>query len=324
MTVYRRAFGFGTRFTPYKLSSDEEWREFRKNGIGGSDVAAIMGISPYRTALDVWLEKTGRKEPADLSDNEAVYWGTVNEANVANRFAADHPEFEVSRVNATLVLNEDRVLMANLDRAVVDDSGEPAVLEIKTASAYKASEWADGVPDYYLTQVTHYLLVTGWRRAFVAVLIGGNDYREYEVKRDEQDIEAVKNACDTFWNDFVEKRVMPEVVGDDMPRLTSLHASHTDEFVTPDDCSEIDLLISDYKEALEREKAAQSQKRDAQAKLCKIIGDNKGLVTDVARVTWSRGESARFDGKRFKEEHPDEYEEYTSVVPRSTFRVTEV
>ena len=320
--IRNRSFGYGTRYTLRKAMDDEEWHDMRRGGIGGSDVAPIMGISPYRTALDVWLDKTGRSGD-DAPGSEAMYWGTVNEEAIAKRFAEEHPDMQVTKVNQQLISCESAVFIADLDRLVVQKDGKPAVLEIKTASAFKDGEWKDGVPAYYLTQVQHYLMVTGWNKAYVAVLIGGNAYREYEVRRDEEDIAAIKAAELQFWNGFVLSNVMPEVVGGDLDTLAGMHPEPGEEYATPKDMAVTDELIRLYKEASEEEKAAALRKKDAQAKLCQLIGDAKGIVTDVAKVTWSRTVSQRFDAKAFRAEHEDLYSRYLAPQQRSSMRITE-
>ena len=317
-----RKFGFGKAFTLRKAKDDEEWREMRRGGIGGSDVAPIMGMSPYRTALDVWLEKTGRSTE-DVPESEAMYWGTVNEEAIARRFAEEHPDMQVTKVNQQLVSCESAIFLADLDRLVVCRDGSPAVLEAKTASAYKADEWKDGVPAYYLTQVQHYLMVTGWKTAYVAALIGGNSYHEYKIARDDDDISAIKAAELEFWNEFVAKNVMPEVVGGDLGTLAEMHGNPGEEYATPSDIAATDELIRVYQEAAADEKAAAARKKDAQAKLCSVIGDSKGIVTDVAKVTWSRSTSQRFDAGALKQESPETYEKYVRPCNRSSLRITE-
>lgn len=318
-----RKYGAGKQFDTVRFvggDTDKAWRKYRTTGLGGSDIAAIMGISPYRTALDVWLEKTGRQLPEDISSNEAVYWGTVNEANVADRYARDHPKCKVMRINATLVGDEDWK-RANLDRMVIRPDGKPEVLEIKTASAYKASEWDAGVPAYYLTQVMWYLAITGWDMAHVAVLIGGNDYREYDVPRDEEDVKAVVNAASVFWNDYVQADVMPQVVGADVDSLASLMPQASDEYATPEDVDKAQHLIDLYMSASESAKQEKEVADDAKAKLCALIGDAKGIQTDTAQVTWNRGERRRFDSKRFRAECPELYDKYQTAGSFSQFRV---
>lgn len=320
-----KRYGMGERYGTVRFvgdGADEAWRDYRATGLGGSDIAAIMGVSPYRTALDVWLEKTGRQAAQDVSDVEAVYWGIANEAAVADRWARDHPECKVRRLNATLV-GRPGWKRANLDRMVVD-GGRPSVLEIKTASAYKAGDWADGVPTYYLTQVTWYMAVTGWDMAHVAVLIGGNDYREFDVPRDEEDVRAVTEAATDFWESYVVRDVMPQVVGADAGTIAGLHPDQGDEYATPDDVAGADELIRQYAEALDAEREASGSRRDAQARLCQLIGDSAGIVTDIARVTWSRSESRRFDSKRFRAEHPDLYDSYQTTCNVSKLNVKEI
>lgn len=320
-----KRFGMGERFGTVRFVGDcidEAWRDFRATGLGGSDIAAIMGISPFRTALDVWLEKTGRQAPQDISNVEAVYWGTVNEAAVADRWARDHPECVVRRLNATLVGRPDW-MRANLDRLVVE-GGRPSVLEIKTASAFKADEWAGGPPSFYLSQVTWYLAITGWDMAHVAVLIGGNDYREFDVPRDEEDVRAVTEAATDFWENYVVKDVMPQVVGADAPTLAGLIPQDEDELATPADMEEADRLIAAYQHARERERESKAEAEDAQAKLCAIIGGARGIETDTARVTWIRGERRRFDSKRFRAENAELYDQYQTTGTYQQFKVKEI
>ncbi|MBR3325845.1 MAG: YqaJ viral recombinase family protein, partial [Atopobiaceae bacterium] len=111
-------------FDAYKMESDDEWLGFRTKGVGGSDVAAIMGISAYRSPVEVWMEKTGRKQPADLSDKEAVEWGNRLESIIRNKFAEMHPEFIVSESGVTFVSRKRPWAHANLDGMVRDANGD--------------------------------------------------------------------------------------------------------------------------------------------------------------------------------------------------------
>jgi putative phage-type endonuclease len=310
-----KRFGFGERFDGWRCDTDEEWSDFRRKGIGGSDVAAIMGLSPWKTPLQVWLQKTGR-DGGDEPDNEAMYWGRVLEADVARRFAEEHPELKVRNVNATLVRTDAPWMHANLDRMVVMPDGSPAVLEIKTASAYKADEWEDGIPPYYITQIAWYLLVTGWRSAFVAVLIGGNRYREYQLLRDEDDVKAVRDAATSFWDNFVVPGVMPQAVGADSGALAEMFPGGKDLVDAPDN-ARADELVEAYRRAACDETDARGRKADAAAALEQMAGDGKGLLTDLFRVTWTRGETSRLDSKRLAEERPDIAMQYTIKAMRN-------
>ena len=162
--------------------SKEEWLRYRNMGIGGSDVAALLGISKWKTELELWLEKTGQGD-ALVQENEAMQWGTIMEPVIRTHFSEITGK-PVVEVKAILQHPAHLYMLANIDGLTVDDEGNPAILEIKTASEYKRSEWENGVPVYYQTQVQHYLCVAGIQKAYVAVLIGGNSFYIHEVDAD--------------------------------------------------------------------------------------------------------------------------------------------
>lgn len=284
------------RFTGDADSVSEQWLGFRRHGVGGSDVAPIMGVSPFRSPLEVWLEKTGRVEPDDISDRPAVYWGTILEDVVAAEFAKQHPELKVKKSNAVFQSIERPWAIASIDRALTC-KGKRGILEIKTASAYKASEWEDGIPLYYQTQVLHYLSVTGWDFAWVAVLIGGNTYKEFKVEVDEADMLAVTKAVDGFWNGFVEADIMPEIVGMDseIDALNAYYAESDGDMLLIDDedipyadehgCDVVDA----YKEVMDCMRDLDRFKKKYKAQLLALIKDHDGFATDTRVVKHSRG-----------------------------------
>lgn len=304
--------------------TDEEinaqWVEARKSGIGGSDVASIMGLNKYSSPLEVWMVKTGRAESPDLSDKPAVYWGNVLEDVVANEFKRRHPDLQVTKKNATLVSKKRPWAFANIDRSLVDRCGNKGVLECKTVGARRASDWDEGVPDYYLTQVTHYLSVTGYKYAWVAALIGGQDYREFYIERDAEDILALDSAVDCFWRNYVVPGIPPALVGSKSEAETILttHSDPSDEYVSMLDADV--PYLDEYIQLKEQEKAIKERKQLIENKLKDAIGDNKGLQTETRRVTWSRSFTQMFDKKRFLEEHPEiteAFEACTSPKPRN-------
>ena len=300
--------------TPEEIN--KQWVEARKNGIGGSDVASIMGLNKYSSPLNVWLVKTGREESPDLSDNQAVEWGNRLEDVVADKFAEEHPELQVRRRNATMVSIKRPWAFANIDRWVTDGKGNVGILEVKTVGMRRAADWDNGVPLYYLTQVMHYMSVTGYQYAWVAVLIGGQEFREYYIERDEQDIQAINDAVDTFWRDFVETDTAPALIGND-PEANALLSQHSDpstEFIAmlDEDVSMLDELqeIKDQMDDLKHRKTLiENQIKD-------LIGDNKGIETETKRITWVRSTRSSFDKKAFDAAHPGITNDYmkTSVT----------
>ena len=134
--------------TVAEMAEHDKWLEMRNKGIGGSEAAVIVGMNRWKSPFQLWLEKTGEVEPEDLSNNEFVYWGTVLEQCVADRFA----ELTGKRVTKRGMLQDEEVpyFFANVDRVVV---GENAGLECKTTNAYAKDAWeGDNIPDAYYCQ----------------------------------------------------------------------------------------------------------------------------------------------------------------------------
>ena len=186
-----------------------EQLEMRRHGLGGSDAGAVAGLSPWKSPVEVYLEKVGEAPPPE--ENEAMYWGTVLEDTIARAYA-ERTGQKVQRRTQTLVHPRLPWMLANLDRVIVGDKRGPGVLEIKTAG--RPDGWGepgtDEIPDYYMAQVAHYLAVTGYAWARLAVLIGGRDFRVYDIPRDEELIEALIEIERRFWEGHVERRVPPD------------------------------------------------------------------------------------------------------------------
>ena len=319
--------GANSVFKVIRCEDDADWLAQRTKGVGGS------GLSPWRTPADVWFEKTGRADPQDISDRPNVRRGVELEPFVGGKFAAAHQDFIVRRVNAICQSMERPWAQASLDYEVCEHevtdrrSYKWGVLEIKTARS--DADWKEGIPAYYLTQVTHYLSVTGRDFAWLAVQFCGDhawEYREYRVERDEEDIAAVNESVDTFWHDFVEADVMPELVGtaSEAQGLTQAYHEPTDELVSDYDADTLQL-VSDYQDAAERERQAKADKQRASTLLMAKIGDAKGIVTETARVTWSRSETESLDVKRLKAEAPEIWEQYArKQIRNGGLRVTDI
>jgi putative phage-type endonuclease len=186
----------------------EEWLEVRKSGIGGSEVAAICGLSKWESAYTLWLRKTGRAQDKDLSANEAVEWGNRLEPVVIDKFEESHPELTVFRDVGTYAHKERDWQRCNPDGIYQLPSGEYGVLEIKTAQF--EDDWIGGIPKYYYTQVQWYLQTLGLGEAVVAVLFHGNKYREYLVQANslEQDINIERV---TYFMKCVRDDIAPEL-----------------------------------------------------------------------------------------------------------------
>lgn len=195
----------------------EDWLSGRSSqGIGGSEAAAIVGMSPWLTAVELWRQKVGLSQPKDLSGNEAVERGIRMEPAIREFFKALHPECTVSHFPYDLLFQKERPwLFASLDGEIVREDGKRGVLEIKTGTTQKWKEWADGgVPRNYLVQCNHQLLATGWDFVFVIALLyrpnGDMELVEREVWREdhETDLDWLLQNETKFWR-HIESGTMP-------------------------------------------------------------------------------------------------------------------
>lgn len=298
--------------------SKEEWLRYRKLGIGGSDVAAIAGISKWQSEIELWLNKTNQINEPPI-ENEAMQWGTIMEPIIRNHFIEVTGK-PVVEVKAILQHPEYVFMLADVDGVTVDDEGNPAILEIKTASEFKRSEWDEGVPTYYQTQVQHYLCVTGIQKAYVAVLIGGNSFRILEVEADAE-LQSMLIALEqNFWNK-VQNMIRPDMDGSDAAKelLDKLyHGGIADEIILPEDAIEyIDLYI----EACAKEDNAKAKKQEASNHLKEFMKDYDKASCIGHTVSWKAINSERLDTKALKEQEPELYQKYLKVTTSRRFTV---
>jgi putative phage-type endonuclease len=303
----------------------DEWLSIRRRGIGGSDIAAIAGLNPWRSPMQVYLEKI-RAIPEE-PENEAMYWGKVLEQVVADEFARRNG-LKVQRVNAVLQHPKYPIFLANIDRLVKDKPKGDAVLEIKTTSSYGAKEWEDEkepgkvkVPDWAMVQLQWYLSITGLKRGFLAALIGGQKYVQAEVERDDEAIGYLHQIALDFWK-LVENRTPPEMDGSEAAReVVNLLYPVAQESRIVDLPPEALELIAEYETAKEEEKAAAERKEAAANKLKLLLGEaEKGRIGDRL-VVWRNISPVRLDTKSLKEEMPEIYQKYAKPSPYRKFEV---
>ena len=291
--------------------SNEEWLKWRKKGLGGSDIAAILGISKWSSAIDIWLQKTNQKFDETI-ENEAMTWGKILEPVIREQFKQRTGK-KVVEVHSILQNEEYRFMLADLDGLTEDENGAPAILEIKCVSEYKRSEWDnDQIPYYYMTQVMHYLAVTGLDTAYVVALIGCNSMIIREVKADQEMI-AMLVACEKNCWDKVVNCVRPEADASDACKelLDSLYRGGVSEqIVLPEEAIEfVDL----YLEASADEDSAKAKKQLASNRLKEIMGDYNSATCLGHTVSWKPVSTDRFDSKKFKEDEPELYAKYTKT-----------
>jgi len=192
----------------------ELWLEQRKLGIGASEAAAAMGISPWVSRFQLWAEKTGKAAPPDLDGVEAIKWGHRLEGPVAEAFEEETGRTVVRNDTNDLLRHPDHLFMiATVDALQErDDRAGEGVLEIKTTSAFNEKEWDPEPPLYYQVQVQHQLAVTGLEWGSLAVLIGGQKMIYRDVERNAKFIATMTELETEFW-EMVKAEEPPEPDG---------------------------------------------------------------------------------------------------------------
>ena len=196
----------------------EEWLEARKaQGIGASEAAAIVGLSPWMSKNELWYIKTGKKIAKDLSGNAAVEQGIRMEGAIRTVFAARHPEFQVEHHAYDILYQTERPwLFATLDGEITESFADSSVkkypLEIKTSTPRGKADWdkwSDGkIPDNYYIQILHQMLATGWEKAYLTAFLYGKEdiiIREYDFLRKdcEADLEWLLKEETEFYKSVV-------------------------------------------------------------------------------------------------------------------------
>jgi putative phage-type endonuclease len=291
----------------------EQWLELRRQGLGGSDAAAIVRLDRYRSAFDVYAEKIGLK--SEQPDNEAMRQGRDLEDYVAQRFMEATGK-KVRRRNAILQHPEHTFMTANIDRWVV---GENAGLECKTTSVLNRAKFSQGeFPPNYYVQCMHYMAVTGAERWYLAVLVLNKAFHVFTIERDEAEINALIEAEKDFWENHVLKQIPPAPDGSE---ATSEVIKHL--FPEAREREEVALYgheekIQQYLELDARVKEL-TQERDAIKQELQLaladaeIGRAQGYI-----VEWKNQVRQSLDTKKLKSEHAEIYEKY--LKPAQTVR----
>ena len=146
------------------MPTEEEWLKERAKGIGGSDSSAIIGQNPYKTNVELWEEKTGRRKASDIYDKDCVIFGKLAEDPIREIFKLDYPQYEVSHEEFVTVSNKDfTFIRGSFDGILIEkETGRKGLLEIKTTNILQSMQkekWNDRVPDNYFCQILHYFLV---------------------------------------------------------------------------------------------------------------------------------------------------------------------
>jgi len=298
--------------------SYEEWLDCRRLGIGGSDASIVCGINKYKSPIELFMEKTGQMPYQEAG--EAAYWGTQLESLVRSEFTK-RTGIEVITVNQILQSESHGFMLANVDGLCQHPIYGDCIFEAKTASAYLAEDWNDSIPDPYMLQLQHYLAVTGYKGAYIAVLIGGNTFKWKFVERDEELISMLVQLESEFW-EGVQNNVPPPLDGSE-----SSAKFIKERFPNSVPLSKIDLpdtaaaLIHQYDAACEQLEYLTVQKQEAENLLKEMLGNHEvGIIADRV-ITWKSVSQERLDSKTLKAEHPTLYKKFANKTSHRRFSI---
>lgn len=293
----------------------EQQKQERLKVVTGSDASTILGVNPYTSILDLYMYKTGLKIEPDISHRPHVRAGSMLEEVVGQMFEQETFK-KIIKPTKMFVHSKYEWMAGNIDGLI---EGENAIIEIKTAS--RSDGWGEQgenvIPKHYLCQVAHYLAVTNAEMAYVAVLIGGWDFRWYRIQRSKALEQILIEKEKAFWFDNVLAEIMPE------PR-------NMDDVINKfrnDTLQEPVVANSDISMAISNLRAAKRMRDDLNDKIDKytdeitvFMGANDTLLDSNGNVaiTWKAAkDSIHFDSQAFMKQYPKEYNAFLKVRPGS-------
>lgn len=310
------------------MLNNQDFTHNRTAFLGGSDIGAILGISKYRSAMDVWLEKTGKK--VDTKDSFALRFGSFAESFIADEYAlltgedvVEHPNGLVHPNYSFCVGHIDRFVLEKKDQPLFLDDGTlnaKKLLECKTANHFSQADWGepgtDAIPLPYLCQCLWYLGITNLSEIDVAVLLGGSDLRIYTITRDLELESPMFEKAAYFWTEHVQKDIPPKPQSiDDCQALFQRSSIGK----TLEASSEVLDLIRKLK-ALETQAHIEEEQIDAIKQTLMETMTDAEVLTYLGKpvITWKAPKpSYRIDTKRLTLEHPELVKAYQSPVINS-------
>jgi len=305
--------------TATQESDEKAWLDARKRGIGGSDIGPILGVSPFTSARQVYLSKTGQYEealaPSDAS-RERMHFGHMLEPVVADEYVR-RTGAKLVTIKASLQHKDYEWAFANIDRLIVDDDNNPlGILECKTTSEYMNDEWADGeILLTYMYQLQWYLWVLGLEKGAFACLVGGNKFYHYEVFRNDELLDnTIIPAAKAFWFDNVLALKEPEMQATDTEFANTVYKDvvKNSEITFEDDTTNdiVETIFTTKQKIKELERILD----EAQNKMKDKLRDTEIGYTKDYIIKWSPRSQKRVDSAVLKAEFPAIYEQCTKQI----------
>lgn len=292
----------------------ETWLKLRKKGIGGSDASSILNLNPYKSSVNVYMEKID--ENIEINNNMKMILGEKLEEFVAKEFCNQTGK-KVRNLNGILRNHKYPYAIANLDKVVV---GENAFLECVVTNSFCKKIWSEEVPINYQIQCYHYMAVTGATHCYVCALIGNEDIKIYKLERDEELIEYIMEKEEEFWKKYILGDDIPLPDGsEDYSKFLKKRYKNIDEkplnlFIESSKLSRLDTLNYMLSE-IKLQKAKIEQEIQSQMKNHEVayIGDRK--------ITWKWQSRSSIDSKKLKNDYPHIVKDYMKTTETRVFKV---
>ena len=283
-----------------------EWLKHRQAGIGGSDASCIAGLNPWKSAIQLYMDK--KEENPKEQKSLRMELGNRLEGLVAELFT-EATGLKVRNVNGILKNDKYPFAIANIDRAIV---GEKAFLECKTTNSYALKEWEEGVPAHYEIQCLHYMAITGATHCYIAALIGNSDFIWHKIERDQETIDYLMQIEKDFWENNIEKDVVP------MPDGSDAYSEYLKKKYDKSNGQTIELHLLEngvdklnrYDEIVTDIKALESEKKLIEQEIQFHMEDFEVATVGDRKITWKTSNRNTIDSKKLKSEMPEIAQQY--------------
>jgi putative phage-type endonuclease len=305
------------------MSEHEEWLRQRFDGIGGSDAAAVLGISPFKSRIELWHEKVEKEIDPESAEELIFEIGHALEPVVANKYTritGRKLEMRPRKIHPDYPF-----MIGNIDREIVGDKRGPGILEIKTKGAW--TDWhSDDIPPHHMTQVQHYLGVYGYDWAGFAVLdLGTRKVTHIDIERDDKLISRIIQEEEKFW-ELVEKKIPPEVdsskvCGEFLRKHFKTSEDITIDLIGNGEATKWATILKDIKKQM---KLLDARETECKNYLMPLVGKAEKAVGDNFNITWKAPKDKDvFDLDRFRIDYPNLAKKYTKPEPQTRrFTVT--
>lgn len=294
----------------------DKWLEYRKNSIGGSDSATIIGLNKFKSSYSLWAEKKGYFDPTN-KDTEVMRQGRDLEEYVSQRFCEETGK-KVRKRNYMFLHNDYDFISANVDREIV---GENAGLECKTTSVYNKTDFENGeIPEYYYCQCMHYMAVMGYDKMYLAVLVLSKRFYWFEIQRDEAEIKALIDTEIDWWNKYILGNEIPEIDGSDST-LNTVRNINKDVIADVKDISKLDDVLNEYEAVCKQKRFVEEKEKELKNNIIAFMGSNEIGNSNKYSVSYKLQKRASIDTTTLKKELPDIYNKYSKQSEIRVLRV---